>query len=342
MGLDLSKECASGTPVYGYRIDTGNGDKSRAVALFRLLSSQGIYVDWTDKMAAHQMLGNGPVFDWFLANVFHNFYQLPLERRLRILARADFSSDLDHKVGGKIFHPDGRFRVYDLHHRMPSTGETVLEWLVQRYFGTWRYWHYFASMEPYNSSGPTQGLDWSWIQMRLVIRDVVALVEDGELSAVSAQTGQTVLLEGITSSLDAKFLRSAFHDEAYNARKHRMWKHTVIQQTVKAWLEDLATAGKDLEAYGKAEHAAILGHILSHSHPGPREVLLDFKQKKYYRAGCRWSGFTYGPRPKDWSLIWEWDPDVGALVGEFWASIEDPPLAVPGSWVDDEEHDEYD
>ncbi|KAK4042343.1 hypothetical protein C8A01DRAFT_13999 [Parachaetomium inaequale] len=332
MGLDLSREDIMGAPAFFYRIYSASGGKPHGAALHRLLSSEGIYVDWTDGMAARQMLCNGQIFDWFLANVFHDFYQWPLERRLSMLGFAYDSTALDHEVASKIFHHDGRFRLDDLRRQMPSTGETVLEWLVKRYFETWKEWQLFAC------------LDWSWIQMRLVIRDVAALVENGDLSAVSVRTGKTALLDGIIRSLGTKF-QWTFRSEAYNSRQHRMWKHTVVQQSVKAWVEDLEAAGRDLEAYGEAERAAYIFHDTLYSEPRSREVLLDFGHENYYRAGCRWSGFTFGPRPKDWSLIWEWDPDVGALAGEFWASIEDPPLAVPGAWVDDDEEydeDEYD
>lgn len=41
--------------------------------------------------------------------------------------------------------------------------------------------------------------------------------------------------------------------------------------------------------------------------------------------------------------MWEWDPDVERYVGDFWRWIEDPPLAIPGSWIDadSEDEDEY-
>lgn len=47
----------------------------------------------------------------------------------------------------------------------------------------------------------------------------------------------------------------------------------------------------------------------------------------------RLASFKYGPRPEDWHLIWGVDSDE--FAGEFWDLIENPPLRIPGGWVDD-------
>ena len=56
------------------------------------------------------------------------------------------------------------------------------------------------------------------------------------------------------------------------------------------------------------------------------------------RAGSiKWTilGFSHGPKPSDWQLWWRYPGDQ--LVGIFWSLVEDPELAVPGSWIEDDE-----
>ncbi|KAK3396273.1 hypothetical protein B0T20DRAFT_417304 [Sordaria brevicollis] len=63
------------------------------------------------------------------------------------------------------------------------------------------------------------------------------------------------------------------------------------------------------------------------------EVLFGVASKdRNPRTALFLTGFTHGPRPEDWEIFW--DPSVEDYVEDFWRMIENPPLAIPGSWVD--------
>ncbi|KAI0839207.1 hypothetical protein F5Y06DRAFT_286714 [Hypoxylon sp. FL0890] len=79
---------------------------------------------------------------------------------------------------------------------------------------------------------------------------------------------------------------------------------------LRIWLAALKHADIDLDAYGRREHEIIVNRTFRH---------------------C-FFGIKFGPEPEDWEVYWE-DP-VDAFAGDFWKLIDDPPLQVPGSWVE--------
>lgn len=93
-----------------------------------------------------------------------------------------------------------------------------------------------------------------------------------------------------------------------------------LDKAIFSWLTCLAHAGIDLGKYGSVEqdHWRKLGND-SHCQKLRNE----------------WTvlGFNYGSKPSDWRLWWRYAGDP--LVGIFWALVEDPEPAMPGSWVDD-------
>lgn len=98
---------------------------------------------------------------------------------------------------------------------------------------------------------------------------------------------------------------------------------------IQCWLEDLIACGVDLDAYGTTEHQIFCDHTQL------REIRYPQKQRNWVRL----SGFDFGPTPKDW--VFHWDVVPEDYVGDFWYSIENPPLSIPGGWVD-EDSDAYD
>ncbi|KAF3069745.1 hypothetical protein GL218_07876 [Daldinia childiae] len=90
---------------------------------------------------------------------------------------------------------------------------------------------------------------------------------------------------------------------------------------VRVWLEALEQAGIDLEAYGRREH----------------EIFVERKYEFYtaYYREMRPIGFKFGPKPEDWEFYF-YEP-IDDYFSEFWKLIEDPPIRVPGSWVDDDD-----
>ncbi|KAL3292678.1 Ankyrin repeat-containing domain protein [Colletotrichum asianum] len=111
--------------------------------------------------------------------------------------------------------------------------------------------------------------------------------------------------------------------------RERRWMMQGMSRAMQFWLEDVQSAGIDLEEYGKRELAIYLKSSCTLRHrrgfgmAGPTSTLHNM----------RLVSFEYGPRPEDWYLVW--DPDAYEFAGEFWNLIENPPLRIPGGWVDD-------
>ena len=120
------------------------------------------------------------------------------------------------------------------------------------------------------------------------------------------------------------------------------------------WLLCLWRCGVDLEKYGALEQDIFLRHTRAHldkfrwsygynadkfsKAPADRGDIQNeqahARPVPIYSLGPRLKGFKYGPRPEDWSLIWdmEWEE----LVGDFWKMVEDRTVEMPGAWVDDD------
>ncbi|KAI2469516.1 hypothetical protein F4781DRAFT_213381 [Annulohypoxylon bovei var. microspora] len=96
------------------------------------------------------------------------------------------------------------------------------------------------------------------------------------------------------------------------------------------WLEALKFAGVDLDAYGYREHEIFVGHdnhrfeVHYYRSPGDSEEL-PF-------SAFDLVGFRFGPDLEDWEFYWNEPTDE--FAGDFWDLIENPPLHIPGSWVD--------
>ncbi|OTB17387.1 hypothetical protein K445DRAFT_276309 [Daldinia sp. EC12] len=95
------------------------------------------------------------------------------------------------------------------------------------------------------------------------------------------------------------------------------------------WLKALALAGVDLEAYGQREYAILLDDYslryivaCSHSHS-------DILRLKIYLIH-----FKFGPKPEDWEFYFNEPTDE--FAGDFWKLVKDPPLRIPGAWVEDD------
>ncbi len=339
VGLDFYAENQNGEPAYKIQPWVASDDET----IPRLLLSRGIYDDVVGKKMTwwtiSSMMQNAQVFDIFVQKFFPNFYQSPLKLRLRML-RHSYIRQLDPKVIGRIFHPDGRFRLDDLRWRArSSTGKTTFEHLLWAYFAM-RLLIWFVRITGKGICSCTDAcraafgkhdpgispitninvLGHQWSEMRVTMREAVSIVDYSDLCGTRTGTGRTALIGAM------ELFRRKMKGRT-SPRQHRHWRHET-QEMVRDWLEDLQAAGKDLEVYGRGEMAAFLGQSPS------SQARWSHGSKK---AGYRWSGFTVGPRPEDWNLCWEWDPDVEGIVGGFWANIEDPPLALPGSWpeIDD-------
>ncbi|KAF4434737.1 hypothetical protein FACUT_7796 [Fusarium acutatum] len=108
-----------------------------------------------------------------------------------------------------------------------------------------------------------------------------------------------------------------------------------IQNAVTLWLEDVAAAGINLEEYMSLE--------LLYSRESYQNTVCK-STKEAIQPGARLpeSGpslvvLSAGSRANDWSF--SWDPCVEELSGEFWTTLEDAQIKVPGAWVDERTED---
>ncbi|KAK2003163.1 hypothetical protein LX36DRAFT_666713 [Colletotrichum falcatum] len=96
-------------------------------------------------------------------------------------------------------------------------------------------------------------------------------------------------------------------------------------------------AGIDLAEYGRQELEIYLAHG-------------SLQGRRWFYGPMRWLqtpdpaipgwklvGFAYGPEPRDWKFTW--DLDAWEYAGDFWELVENPPLHIPGGWVDDDDDD---
>ncbi|KAK2016496.1 hypothetical protein LZ32DRAFT_80181 [Colletotrichum eremochloae] len=108
-------------------------------------------------------------------------------------------------------------------------------------------------------------------------------------------------------------------------------KLRAVQKAFLIWLEDVQAAGIDLAEYGRQELEIYLAHDSLQSRRWFHEYSSD---PGLITSGWKLVGFTYGPEPRDWKFTW--DLDAWEYSGDFWELVENPPLHIPGGWVDDE------
>ncbi|GJC84225.1 hypothetical protein ColLi_07063 [Colletotrichum liriopes] len=133
----------------------------------------------------------------------------------------------------------------------------------------------------------------------------------------------------------------------------RKWD-TVFRGVLRQWLRDLRDADVDLLEYGRDEalkvrftmpgvkgafdaDAIAASRIHVRSSLRMRESWMQVVDDQHPRSDLYWLpvrivGLDYGPRLEDWRLWWA--PEFEAFAAEFWAGINRPRQAMPGSWVD--------
>ncbi|KAL4933389.1 uncharacterized protein BDV17DRAFT_298910 [Aspergillus undulatus] len=99
------------------------------------------------------------------------------------------------------------------------------------------------------------------------------------------------------------------------------------------WLEDLRSAGVDLERYGKREQRKMF--LESYMLQTARwKVLACGEGNELNEQGPILVSIKYGPRPSDWELIW--DGYTETFVGTFFEWVEQRRPLMPGSWEEDD------
>ncbi|KAK2008264.1 hypothetical protein LZ32DRAFT_461472 [Colletotrichum eremochloae] len=145
------------------------------------------------------------------------------------------------------------------------------------------------------------------------------------------------LIQCRSVSVNPRGTLSPFFDGLFSLNLHfqefdvtnREWRRRISRAMV-MWLEDVRSSGIDLDEYGAAIRKLYLDNAwLQTERWGSKWV----GNVKYKESGPRLVGLTIGPMPEDWKLHWDMDEDE--FAGEFWELVENPPLRIPGGWVDE-------
>jgi hypothetical protein len=102
-------------------------------------------------------------------------------------------------------------------------------------------------------------------------------------------------------------------------------------KTIRIWLYVLKKTGVDLCEYGDRENKLLQGN----QQQIKRDFIWRLKLRysgRYIDGTWRLLGFKVGPEPEDWD-IW-WDEPTDKFAGDFWTLVDDPPLFIPGEWVE--------
>ncbi|KAI9171815.1 hypothetical protein HJFPF1_01306 [Paramyrothecium foliicola] len=134
-----------------------------------------------------------------------------------------------------------------------------------------------------------------------------------------------------------------------------------LQNVLRHWLTNLQKGGVDLVRYGKEEQrllrdfrTGIKGTFDADNIRQSRTKIRKFLpvgaaiEPRYHRhaewRSGKWAmddtlwrpirllGLEYGSSPADWRLLWA--PETECLACQFWQSIEEQELQLPGSWVE--------
>lgn len=130
---------------------------------------------------------------------------------------------------------------------------------------------------------------------------------------------------------------------------------SILQATLHYWLEILHSAGVNLEEYGRRElrllhqeeqtiKGAFDANAIESSRGVDRKRLLNCSRFVVYRpripepremtnrVPIRILDLQTGPSPGDWQIVWA--PEIEYMAGQFWNTIEDIEIAMPGGWID--------
>lgn len=112
----------------------------------------------------------------------------------------------------------------------------------------------------------------------------------------------------------------AFLEGYLNFWERRQKQILAWDTALQVWLEDLLSAGVDLQHFGQTENRVWKGEGLR-------------RDLQWRNGPCRQLiGFSYGSSPRDWRFWFSETSDH--FAGEFWALIEKPIEMMPGAWPD--------
>ncbi|KAK0376692.1 hypothetical protein CLIM01_05960 [Colletotrichum limetticola] len=148
------------------------------------------------------------------------------------------------------------------------------------------------------------------------------------------------IIQGVSSqrlsmqmSFDAAQEEPRYYTPLISTLYKSFWDHSGYKRQtslfLRKWLEDVQISGHDLKEYGRREMEYFKREAWLQE-----KRLITWFEGMGYEPSVRLVSFTYGPEPGDWNLVWSLEAEEYA--GEFWDLIENPPLHIPGGWVDDD------
>lgn len=118
-----------------------------------------------------------------------------------------------------------------------------------------------------------------------------------------------------------------------------------LQGALHAWVHSLQSSAVDLPGYGQTEQTLLRDNVdnargafdndsslftemfLHHNCRIPQPTI-----GMIHLIPVRLLGLEVGETPEQWELIWVYEFE--AMAKEFWNLIENPPMRIPGSWVE--------
>lgn len=101
-----------------------------------------------------------------------------------------------------------------------------------------------------------------------------------------------------------------------------------LSSAVRIWVSAVSSSGMDLLKYGRNEKQIYQQRGVVFKQ---RYCLVHHRKRHNIRLSL--IGVTCGPRPEHWRVWWAFEYED--FAGDFWRTIEEPPILVPGSWVED-------
>lgn len=282
------------------------------------------------------MMSCPEIFDSIVTNVFPDFYRKwPVKERLRLFQHARLST-VDYRLFARLVRPDGQLRAEDFSITSRASGVTVrhplLRSLVKQYFKLGVLLGKFSPSRTVGSGEMWGILRRRWEQLRAIVREIASAPHSHNVDSQACR--ERPCLISLCQAIDQAYSHMV-HPNFPRPPSRPHWKY-LLRKYIRHLLHDLHAGGVDLVEYGKLQNSVFCKRLFSM--PWPPTILClvlpPSEQGGSEQGGFRFRGFTYGPRPEDWDIIWEWDSPVEEFVRDFWEWAENPPLEIPGAWVD--------
>ncbi|KAK0748334.1 hypothetical protein B0T21DRAFT_344008 [Apiosordaria backusii] len=324
-GLDLFTVSFYGTPplccldVVAYT-DLNSEDK---LAFHKALLSYGAYDEFNPHahLTTALMASDIAVVEPLFSEIFCDYYNWPWKERLNLFW--EFSGAArDHKVGHRFLCQHESLRAEDIRAEVSREEGSVLNNIAWMYFQSAMRVEHTCKRQCYVDKRRDTDATRRWEMVRCVFRKVAAITILQDFDARHPVNGLTPLLWAIALC--------RCPDLSELMEYQRCWK-SAVSSALRAWLEDLEVEGIDLQDYGRATKAVFVDTGALQTRTWPVGTLCKPEQPEF---GYVWKNIIYGPNPEDWSLEFEWDIAWEEFLEDFWNWIDNPPLEIPGSWVD--------